>query len=114
MPTDNTQQLEQLAWDGVVNGPTALVLFGAIALLAAWSLWRERFVVGRGWAMAFWVLRVAAFGCALWMLAGPTRLKINRTTINQSVAIFADGSESMETVDPPDPAESLRWRLAID
>ena len=56
----------------------------------------------------------SAFGCALWMLAGPTQLQIDRTTTNQSIAIFADGSESMEMVDPPDPADSLRWRLAID
>jgi hypothetical protein len=114
MQTGNTQQFEQLAWEGVVGGPTALALFAAIALLAAWSLWRERDVIGRRWAMVFWVLRVAAFGCALWMLAGPTQLKINRTTINQSIAIFADGSESMETIDPPDPADALRWQLAMD
>ncbi len=114
MPPDNSQLVNQLAWEGVVSGPAALALLVAIALLAAWSLWRERNVVGRRWAMAFWVLRVAAFGCALWMLAGPTQLKINRTTINQSIAIFADGSESMETVDPPDPSDALRWRLAID
>lgn len=114
MQPGNSQQLDQLAWEGMVSGPTALALFVAIALLAGWSLWRERNVVGRRWAMAFWILRVAAFGCALWMLAGPTQLKINRTTINQSVAIFADGSESMETVDPPEPSEALRWQLAID
>ena len=63
-----------------MSGPTALALFVAIALLAAWSLWRERNAVGRRWAVAFWVLRVAAFGCALWMLAGPTQLRIERTT----------------------------------
>jgi hypothetical protein len=30
------------------------------------------------------------------------------------VAIFADGSESMDVVDPPDPNDAVRWALAVD
>src|SRR5262249_44569490 len=48
----------------------------------------------------------------LWMLAGPTRQHIERTATSQSVSIFADDSESMDVVDPPDTSEALRWTLA--
>ena len=114
MSTDRPQIFERLAWEGLVDGPAALAIGIALALVAAWFLWRERYAVGRGWAATFWVLRLVAFGFALWMLAGPTQLHIERTTTSQSIAIFADGSESMAVVDPPDPADAVRWALAVD
>ncbi len=114
MNDSSPQITEQLAWEGVVGGSAALMLAAVIAVLAAWFLWRERQAIGRGWAAAFWVLRMAAFGCALWMLAGPTQLRIERTTTDQSIAIFADGSDSMDVVDPPVPTEAVRWALAVE
>src|SRR5688500_16162982 len=114
MNTGAPQISERLAWEGLVNGPAALAIWAALAILAAWFLWRERYAVGRGWAATFWALRLVAFGCALWMLAGPTQLRVERTTTSQSIAIFADGSESMAVVDPPDPADAVRWALAVD
>jgi hypothetical protein len=98
----------------MIGAPTALAIWIVFAVVAAWALWRERNAVGPWWAIAFWVLRCAAFGCALWMLAGPTKQLVQRTTTSQSVAIFADRSESMEVVDTPEPEDSLRWALAID
>src|SRR3954464_15925712 len=112
MPTDKSEIIDQLAWDGLVTGPVALALWIALAAIAAWFLWRERHAVGRGWAAAFWVMRMIAFGCALWMLAGPTQQRIERTSTSQSVSIFADDSESMDVVDPPETSETLRWTLA--
>jgi hypothetical protein len=113
MTTSGPQILERMAWEGVVDGRTALFIGVVVALAAAWSLWRERRAVGRGWAAAFWVLRVVAFGVALWMLAGPTQQRVERTTRAQSIAIFADGSESMGVVDPPEPVDAVRWALAV-
>jgi hypothetical protein len=114
MDPNTPQIVERLAWEGLISGPTALAIFIAFALIAAWALWRERSGVGRGWAATFWVLRCAAFGCALWMLAGPTQQRIERTKTSQSIAIFADRSESMEVVDAPEAADALRWTLASD
>jgi hypothetical protein len=114
MTPDNQQIIDKLAWEGLVNGPTALAIWIALAVVAAIFLWRERHAVGRGWAVCFWVLRLVAFGCALWMLAGPTQQRIERTTTTQSIAIFADGSESMDVVDPSDPTDAVRWALAVD
>jgi hypothetical protein len=114
MTPGNQQIVNQLAWEGLIAGPTALAIWIALAVVAAFCLWRERHAVGRGWAAAFWVLRLVAFGFALWMLAGPTQQRIERTTTTQSIAIFADGSESMDVVDPPDPNDTVRWALAVD
>src|SRR6478736_2899448 len=112
MPIDKPEITERLAWEGLVSGWTALAIWLALAAVTAWFLWRERNAVGRGWAFAFWVMRMVAFGCVLWMLAGPTQQRIERTSTSQSVSIFADDSESMDIVDPPEPAETLRWTLA--
>src|SRR6478736_2446539 len=109
---DKSEIIDQLAWDGLVSGPVALGLWIALAVIAAWFLWRERDAVGRGWALTFWVMRLIAFGCALWMLAGPTRQHIERTATTQSVSIFADDSESMDVVDAADAADTLRWTMA--
>lgn len=114
MNSSGPEIFDQMAWEGLVDGPTALVIGVLVALAAAWSLWRERRAVGRGWAVAFWILRVVAFGVALWMLAGPTQQRIERTTRTQSIAIFADGSESMGVVDPPQPVDAIRWALAVN
>jgi hypothetical protein len=112
MPIDKPEITERLAWEGLVGGWTALAIWLALAAVTAWFLWRERNAVGRGWAFAFWIMRMVAFGCVLWMLAGPTQQRIERTSTSQSVSIFADDSESMDIVDPPEPAETLRWSLA--
>jgi hypothetical protein len=114
MTPNSPQVVEQLAWEGLVSGPAALTIWLCLAAVAAISLWRERHVVGRGWAASFWVLRLAAFGFALWMLAGPTQQRIERTSTSQSIAIFADGSDSMDIVDPPEPTDAVRWTLAMD
>jgi hypothetical protein len=108
------QVVERMAWEGIVSGPTVLVLGAVLAIVTAWFLWRERQAVGPGWAAVFWVLRVVAFGCVLWMLAGPTQLRIERTVTPQSVAIFADDSQSMNVIDVADEADSVRWQLAVD
>lgn len=112
MPIDQSEITERLAWEGLVSGWTAVAIWLALAAVTAWFLWRERAATGRGWAIAFWLMRMVAFGCALWMLAGPTQQRIERTSTSQSVSIFADDSESMDIVDPPEPAETLRWVLA--
>src|SRR4051812_48379073 len=112
MPIDKREITERLAWEGLVSGWTALSIWLALAAVTAWFLWRERNAVGRGWAAVFWVMRMVAFGCVLWMLAGPTQQRIERTSTSQSVSIFADDSESMDIVDPPEPTETLRWTLA--
>jgi hypothetical protein len=113
MNPGDSQIVERLGWEGAVSAPVAVAILLALAVWTAWSLWRERFAVGRGWAAVFWVLRMMAFGCALWMLAGPTQLRIERMTQPQSIAIYADGSESMDVVDAPDPTDSIRWALAV-
>ena len=66
------------------------------------------------WAVAFWVLRVVGVRlCAVD--AGRADATAHRShDHDQSIAIFADGSDSMEVVDPPEPTDALRWALAID
>jgi hypothetical protein len=114
MPNTAHDISEKLAWEGLISGETALAIWFTLVLISAAYLWHERNAVGRGWAAAFATLRAIAFGCVLWMLAGPTQQHIERTSTSQSVSIFADDSQSMDVVDPPDQTESLRWLLAAN
>ena len=113
MGGENVQFTERLGWEGVVSPQVAIIIAILIAVVASWALWRERDVLGRRWAAAFCLLRIAAFGCALWMLTGPTWLHIERSSTDHSVAIFADNSDSMEVVDPVDAFDSVRWAAAV-
>src|SRR3954466_3383952 len=110
MSSSSNQIIEQLRCDGFICAQSALLLGISFALLAAWSLWRERHALGFPRLVAFWVLRVISFACALWMLTGPTLVSTDRNQSVQNVAIFADASASMDVVDPPDPFDSARWQ----
>ncbi len=112
MPTSPLQTSDSLVFDGTLSGPTAVGLGLLLAVVAGWLLWRERQTLGPRWAGLFWLLRMTAIGVALWMLSGPLHETIERETITQSIALLADASESMETVDSPDATDLLRWTLA--
>lgn len=114
MPTDQLTTSERLVFDGSVGLPTAVMLAVLLAVAAAWLMWRERKVLGKPWAVVFWMLRMTALAVALWMLTGPMQEKSERLTKPQSIAILADGSNSMETLDSPKPGEALRWALATE
>jgi len=114
MLMDELQTSDRLVFDGALSVATASALVVVFALAAAWLLWRERAALGLGWALAFWGMRMAAVGVALWMAVGPMRETVEQTTQSQSIAILADASQSMDTVDPLEPAAALRWSLAIE
>jgi hypothetical protein len=113
MPT-NTEIFEQLSWDGGVAPGSAIAIGLLLLLLAAASLWSERRALGAGRAAAFFGLRLVALSCALWMLAGPTRLHVTRQTTAQSIAMMVDGSASMDVVDASNTIASTRWTIAGD
>ncbi len=114
MPTDTLQTSDNLVFDGTLSLTTTVGLGLLLAAVAGWLLWRERQTLGLRWAGLFWLLRMTAMGIALWMLLGPVHETVKRTTVTQSIAIFADASESMETVDSPDATDLLRWTLASE
>lgn len=114
MPTDEKLVLERIVFDGSIGITAAALLAVAMALVAAWLMWRERRTLGLFWAALFWMLRVTALAIALWMLVGPMQEQKERRTKPQSIAILADGSNSMITVDPAEPTDTLRWSLSTD
>jgi hypothetical protein len=112
MIKENTEIVENFAFEGAMTPLQAVGLCLLMAGLFAWLLWRERYATGMFWATAFWVMRTVALAVVLWMLLGPTFLIRERTTIPQTVALLVDGSESMDVVDPMSTAELMRWTLA--
>lgn len=114
MPNDSLQITDDLVFDGTVTVSTAVMIGLLLSAIAAWLLWRERQAIGTLWASLFWLLRMTAIGVALWMLSGPVHETVERATVTQSIAILADGSSSMDTVDVPDAIAMLRWTLASE
>ena len=108
------QTTERLIFEGALSVPIAVVLLVAFALAAAWLLWRERISLGMRWALAFWAMHMAAVSTALWMAVGPMQESVEKATKSQSISILADSSQSMDIVDPLDPAVAVRWDLAAE
>jgi hypothetical protein len=111
-PTTTTNNLEHLALDGPVGLPIALAVALGLLLLFAWALRREQSVIGKRYAVFFWLLRAAALGIVFWMLLAPTTVRVQRSETRQSIAVVADVSGSMTTVDPPGTSDDFRWALS--
>jgi hypothetical protein len=114
MPATTTTSTEHLALDGPIPVAVAVLVVCALLWLFAWSLRRERDIVGKRNVMLFWLLRAAALGIAVWMLLGPSSIHFEQSTTRQTVAIAVDVSRSMQTVDPVGTADDLRWSMTSE
>ena len=101
--------ISELGFDGPITGFTTIVLALVIAIVMALVLWMERRIIGRAWAIAFGLLRFAALAGACWMLLQPCVVKRETSVRTRSVAILADRSGSMETVDHQLTSQMLPW-----
>ena len=109
--TTTTDTIRRLAWDGPLGLGIVIPIAIVLALLITWSLRREQTILGTLQFQFFWLLRVVAMLAALWMLLAPSSVITERTTMRQSIAIAADISRSMQTIDHPGSADDLRWTL---
>ncbi len=91
--------------------PVAIAVVILLLALFAWSLRRERRVLGGRNSVLFRVLRATALGVVVWMLLAPTTQRVEVSTTRQSVAIVTDVSGSMRTVDPEGTSDDLRWTV---
>lgn len=107
--TATTITTEHLALDGPIHIVVAVVLTCALLWLFAWSLRREQKVIGKRNVVFFWFLRAAALGIAMWMLLGPSSVRVEETSARRTVVIAVDVSGSMQTVDPVGTSDDLRW-----
>ena len=91
----------------------SLPLIVVVTLLCAgvmlWTLVRERNILGGKTTSLFALLRTLAIATVLWMLLAPTNVLEESTSTKKAVAILADVSASMTTVDPAGTADDLRW-----
>lgn len=110
MPT-TIDSTEQFSLDGPISPWVAVAMAVGLLVIFTWSLLRERKILGQRQAILFWLLRATALGVALWMLLAPTKMLVEVTTTRKSVAILADVSGSMRTIDPAGSADDTRWAL---
>lgn len=99
MPT-TIDSTEQFSLDGPISPWVAVAMAVGLLVIFTWSLLRERRILGSRQAILFWLLRATALGVALWMLLAPTKMLVEVTTTRKAVAILADVSGSMRTIDP--------------
>ena len=109
--SSTTSNTEHLSLDGPISPWVAVTIALGLLAILSWSLMRESQVLGRRQAILFWVLRATALGIAIWMLLAPTKMLVEVSTTRTSVAIIADISGSMQTVDPAGSADDTRWML---
>ncbi|QDT12926.1 hypothetical protein [Planctomycetes bacterium K23_9] len=107
-----TQTVTETTFDGPLSLSTTLLLAVVLLAVFAWSLYRERHVLGSRTTIGFAVLRLICLATILWMLLAPTRVLVETDTTPRTIAIVADTSASMTTVDPPGTADEIRWIAA--
>jgi len=112
MSPTTTTKLEHFSADGPIGPPLAIGVGIVLALVVAWTLYRETHVLGRRWSLLFGVLRLAALAVVLWMLLAPVNVMVETSTTRKAIVIATDVSGSMQTVDPVGTADDLRWALA--
>ncbi|MGB7342978.1 MAG: hypothetical protein WBD20_02085 [Pirellulaceae bacterium] len=112
MNVTQTQRASETAFDGPLSPSMTIVLAVVLAMVFAWSLYRERFVLGSRTTLAFAALRLLSLAAILWMLLAPTRVVVETSTTKRTVAFVTDTSASMGTVDPPGTADAPRWLAA--
>jgi len=108
------QNVEYLSLEGPLSlGLTVLMVLLLIGLFA-WSLWRERYVLGTKLISLFFTLRMIVLATVVWMLLAPTSVQISTTTTPKQVTLAVDSSLSMSLVDLPGRADQPRWQLASE
>src|SRR5258708_3836857 len=112
MPPTTITTVEHFTADGPIGPPIAIAVGVVVALLMAWTLFRESRVLGRGWSMLFCALRFTAVAVVLWMLLAPVKVMVETSTTRKAIVIATDVSGSMQTVDPAGTSDDLRWALA--
>ncbi|MCA9084358.1 MAG: hypothetical protein KDA81_09900 [Planctomycetaceae bacterium] len=112
MTSTTTENFEHLALDGPVSLSSAVGIGLALAILFAALLWKERGIVGAGRATLFWILRTTAIAMVIWMLLAPSNVRTETATTRRTVAVLADVSSSMATIDAPDNIDDARWMAA--
>lgn len=106
--TETTTQ-ESIALEHGFSLPLIVLVIAACSAVLLWSLYRERHVLQRRLTILFGALRFVAIAAVLWMLLGPTSVVEQSSTTRKAVAIVADVSASMTTIDPPGTADDARW-----
>ena len=112
MSPTSTTLVERIAFEGPLHVAVIVALGLALCGTFVWSLRRERGMTGTRNVALFFVLRCTALGVALWMLLAPSEIRSQRSSTRPAIAVAVDVSGSMQTVDPPEPSDDLRWRLA--
>ena len=98
---------------GFLDWNTSLVLMVVLIVLSiAWLLRQRKFLGTKTtWLLAF--LRAIAIVVAFWMLAEPSRVRIQTTNHRAELLVLADASGSMDTIDPPEAPLVEDWRVAL-
>ncbi|MFG0334758.1 MAG: hypothetical protein ACF8TS_15485, partial [Maioricimonas sp. JB049] len=112
MPTTTTTNIEHISLDGPIGLSVAIVIGLLLLGLFAWSLWRERQILGRRNVILFWSLRTLALITVIWMLLAPMNVRVETSTTRKALAVITDVSGSMRTVDPAGTSDDLRWLAA--
>ena len=105
----SVETFTEVAFDGPIGVTASLLLGIVIAFAMLLVLWLERFILGKWWGICFGLLRCIALAAVCWMLLQPSLVERKVSAQSRSVAIVADRSGSMDTVDRLVTPQMLPW-----
>lgn len=112
MNATQTHSATETAFNGPLSPTVTAFLAIALCVVFAWSLYRERLVLGKRATLGFAALRFICLASILWMLLSPTSIVVETLTTKRSIAFITDNSASMGTVDPVGTSDESRWQSA--
>ncbi|MEZ6046069.1 MAG: hypothetical protein R3C11_10910 [Planctomycetaceae bacterium] len=112
MPDDQVQVIREAAFEGPFSSWQVILIGLVIVALFTVTLFTEYRRSGKKIVWLFWGFRLLALSALLWMLLEPTLKTTIRQETRKTMAVVADVSESMQTIDPANPVQDERWDLA--
>ncbi len=104
---------EGLQANGALSWNVSMALTAILIVLAIGWLMRQRELLGTPTTVLLSLLRIVVIVVAVWMVVQPSWTRTETISRRAEVVVLADGSGSMDTIDPPQTALSDDWQLAI-
>ncbi|EMI56127.1 membrane protein containing DUF1355 [Rhodopirellula sallentina SM41] len=104
---------EGLQANGTLGWNASLVVIVVLCVATVWWLSRQRELLGTPTFLLLILLRVIVVFVAVWMIIQPSWTRTETVSRRAEIVVLADGSGSMDTVDPPATRFSNDWNLAV-
>ncbi|MFG0290919.1 MAG: hypothetical protein ACF8CQ_22300, partial [Rhodopirellula sp. JB044] len=104
---------EGLQANGTLGWNASFIVVVVLCVATVWWLSRQRELLGTPTFLLLSLLRVIVVFVTVWMVIQPSWTRTETVSRRAEIVVLADGSGSMDTIDPPATRFSNDWNLAV-